>query len=135
MAQILFGTSHDPREGLQMIKIKKIAPNKIRFSLNFEKSTNLFSRTFCFCFTVYTKRKCSRLKQKMGAKRPLKPSYKYKPRSLNKYNVKPQILNYVSRCKTCVNPEENLVILAKYMIYQAFRAFRAIFYFNCEHFF
>ena len=35
-AQILCGTLHEPRKGLWMIKIKKLAPNKIRFSLNFE---------------------------------------------------------------------------------------------------
>ena len=33
----------------------------------FIESTNIL---FCFCFTMYTKRKCSQLKQKMGAKRP-----------------------------------------------------------------
>jgi len=50
---------------------------KIRSSLNFGKfwkSTKFFVKIrelFLFCFTMYTKRTCSQLIWKMGAKRPL----------------------------------------------------------------
>jgi hypothetical protein len=51
---------------------------KIRSSLNFWKfwkSTKFFVKIrelFLFCFTLYTKRTCSQLIYKMGAKRPLR---------------------------------------------------------------
>ena len=47
--------------------------NKIQFSLNFRNPRHCFLKSanfFCFCFTMYTKRKSSQLKYKMGMKRP-----------------------------------------------------------------
>ena len=47
--------------------------NKIQFSLNFRNPRHCFIKSanfFCFCFTMYTKRKSSQLKYKMGVKRP-----------------------------------------------------------------
>ena len=54
-------------------KFQKLASNKIRFSENLKNSWNFFIKSanfFCFCLTIYTKRKCSQLKKKMDAKRP-----------------------------------------------------------------
>ena len=51
---------------------------KIRSSLNFQKfwkSTKFFVKIrelFLFCFTMYTKTRCSQLIKKMGAKRPIR---------------------------------------------------------------
>ena len=54
LAQILCGTLHDPVEGLQIIKISKIASNKIRFSLNFNENPRIFVKKSA----MYAKRKC-----------------------------------------------------------------------------
>ena len=43
-----------------MIDHHKLASNKIRLSLNFENQRNIL-----FCFTMYTKRKCSQLTESL----------------------------------------------------------------------
>ena len=46
---------------------------------NFENSRNFFYKIrkifVCFCFIMYTKRKCSQLKKKIGVKRPKRLVY------------------------------------------------------------
>ena len=84
-AQILCGTSRDPREGLWMIKFSKICLYQNSIFENFEnlriffiKSTTFFFKSpafFCFCFTMYTKRTCLQWECKMDAKRPNSPIY------------------------------------------------------------
>ena len=72
-AQYFCGTSHDSMEGLWMIKF---ASNKIRFSINFQNSRkNLMksSTCFCFCFTIYTKKKMFTIEKRSA----LKHSYQY----------------------------------------------------------
>ena len=54
-----------------------LSSNKIRFLLNFENPRNLFIKSakfFCFCSTMYTKIKCSQLKQQMPGKPSLSKS-------------------------------------------------------------
>ena len=47
-SKFLVVTSHVPREGLYMTKISKFCLQQIRLE-----------KFVCFCFTMYTKRKCS----------------------------------------------------------------------------
>ena len=59
------------------LKFQKLASNKIRLSLNFENPQHFFlrnPRTFLvFVFVFWLRRgKCSQLKEKIGAKRPMK---------------------------------------------------------------
>ena len=62
----------------EWLKFQIFVSIKIRSSLNFWKfwkSAKFFVKIrelFLFCFTMYTKRTCSQLIQKMGAKRPLR---------------------------------------------------------------
>ena len=52
-AQIVCRTSNGPREGLWMIKFKKLASNKIRFSFNFENPrNNLIKSAILFVFVL-----------------------------------------------------------------------------------
>ena len=54
-------------------KFQNLGSIRFWFSINFEITRIFFQirELYCFyCFTVYTKRKCSQLKLKMGAKRP-----------------------------------------------------------------
>ena len=58
-AQLLCGTSHDPREGSCIIKISKIGHQQNLFLFNFENPQTFFfkfANFFCFCFSMYTKR-------------------------------------------------------------------------------
>ena len=70
-ARILRVTSHYPKEGLWMIKNKKISlPHNFIF-IKFWKSTNFFIKSANFCLFLFYKKKMFTIdKKKMGAKRP-----------------------------------------------------------------
>ena len=51
---------------------QKLASNKIRFTLKVENPRHFFIKTFLFCFTMYSKRKCL-IKIEYGHEAPLKP--------------------------------------------------------------
>ena len=75
-AQILCGTSHDPREGLWRIKISKLASNKIRFSLNLKNPRNFFIKSanfFSLFYNVYNY-KLFTIKIENGLEASWKPS-------------------------------------------------------------
>ena len=64
-----------------MIKISKIGLKQNSIFIKFWKFTTFFfiksANFFRFCFTMYTKRKCTKLKEKMGAKCPNRLVYTY----------------------------------------------------------
>ena len=66
-AQIFCGTSHDHREGLWMIKISNICLHQNSIFIKFLKILKIHEifceirELFLFCFTMYTKRRCSQL--------------------------------------------------------------------------
>ena len=68
-----------PGKVYEWLNFQKFAPTKL-VSWKFWKSTNFFVKIrelFLFCFTMYTKRTCSQLILKMGAKRPIRLVYVY----------------------------------------------------------
>ena len=73
-AQIFCGTSRDHMEGLWMIKISNICLRQNSIFIKFLKILKIHEifvkirELFLFCFTMYTKRTCSQLILKMGAK-------------------------------------------------------------------
>ena len=74
-AQILFGTSHDPWEGLWMINISKISLQQNLIVIKFWKSTKLFDKIYdvCWClfYNVSKSEYVHSWKKKIGAKRPV----------------------------------------------------------------
>ena len=60
------GPDMTPWEGLWMIEILKICLQQKSIFITFLKSTIFFIICDFFCFTMYTKRKCSQLKQKQA---------------------------------------------------------------------
>ena len=56
----------EPGKVSEYSKFQKLAFNKIQFPLKFENPRNAFNKSanffVCFCFTMFTKRKCSQLK-------------------------------------------------------------------------
>ena len=79
-AQILCATSHDPREGLWMIKIKKLVSNKILFSLNWKPRNYFYKIRELFLFLFYNayKEKMFTIEIEDGRKAVCKPGTLWK---------------------------------------------------------